>query len=120
MAIPYFERIGAILVSQVKLKGKNKLVLKDLYDLLSAIHHNKGNNEKSTVCADKLTNTEEVHSYALYKYVRLPVSNNLKKDSFRAVFFLWDFSRVGIITSSRLFFSIPIYPRTDPVYVHCR
>jgi len=61
-AIPYFEKIDALLGSQGKLKGEEKRALKDSYDLLSAIYDNKGNKEKSNLYTDKLMNTEKVHS----------------------------------------------------------
>ncbi len=61
-AIPYFEKIDALLGAQGKLKGEEKRALKDSYDLLSAIYDNKGNKEKSNLYTDKLMNTEKVHS----------------------------------------------------------
>ncbi len=61
-AIPYFEKIDALLGSQGKLKGEDKRALKDTYDLLSAIYDYKGNKEKSNLYTDKLMNTEKVHS----------------------------------------------------------
>ncbi len=61
-AVPYFEKIDALLGSQGKLKGEDKRALKDSYDLLSAIYDNKGNKEKSNLYTDKLMNTEKVHS----------------------------------------------------------
>jgi tetratricopeptide (TPR) repeat protein len=61
-AVPYFEKIDALLGSQGKLKGEEKRALKDTYDLLSAIYDYKGNKEKSNLYTDKLMNTEKVHS----------------------------------------------------------
>ena len=61
-AIPYFEKIDALLGSQGKLKMDDKRALKDSYDLLSAIYDSKGNKEKSNLYTDKLMNTEKVHS----------------------------------------------------------
>jgi tetratricopeptide (TPR) repeat protein len=60
-AIPYFEKVDAVLGNQGKLKMEEKGYLKDSYDLLITIYEHKGNNEKATVYTEKFNNVDKVH-----------------------------------------------------------
>ena len=60
-AIPYFEKVDALLGSQGKLKMEEKGYLKDSYDLLITIYETKGNQEKATAYTEKFNNVDKKH-----------------------------------------------------------
>jgi tetratricopeptide (TPR) repeat protein len=60
-AIPYFEKVDALLGSQGKLKMEEKGYLKDSYDLLITIYETKGNTEKAAAYTDKFNNVDKKH-----------------------------------------------------------
>lgn len=60
-AIPYFEKVDALLGNQGKLKMEEKGYLKDSYDLLITIYEAKGNTEKAAVYTDKFNNVDKKH-----------------------------------------------------------
>lgn len=60
-AIPYFEKVDALLGSQGKLKMEEKGYLKDSYDLLITIYETKGQPEKATVYTEKFNNVDKKH-----------------------------------------------------------
>jgi hypothetical protein len=60
-AIPYFEKVDALLGSAGKLKMEDKGYLKDAYDLLITIYDNKGNKDKLKVYEEKFNNVDKVH-----------------------------------------------------------
>ena len=60
-AIPYFEKVDALLGGQGKLKMEDKGYLKDAYDLLITIYDNKGNKEKLKAYEEKFNNVDKVH-----------------------------------------------------------
>ena len=60
-AVPYFEKVDALLGSQGKLKMDEKGYLKDSYDLLINIYEHKGNTEKATAYTEKFNNVDKKH-----------------------------------------------------------
>lgn len=60
-AIPYFEKVDALLGSAGKLKMEQKTYLKDAYDLLITIYDNKQDKDKLKVYEDKFNNVDKVH-----------------------------------------------------------
>ncbi|HKH62284.1 MAG TPA: hypothetical protein VKA49_15685 [Flavitalea sp.] len=60
-AIPYFEKVDALLGSQGKLKMEEKGYLKDSYDLLITIYETKGLQDKATVYTEKFNNVDKKH-----------------------------------------------------------
>ena len=60
-AIPYFEKVDALLGGQGKLKMEEKGYLKDSYDLLISIYETKGNTEKAAAYTDKFNNVDKKH-----------------------------------------------------------
>lgn len=60
-AIPYFEKVDALLGSQGKLKMEEKGYLKDSYDLLISIYETKGNQEKAAEYTNKFNNVDKQH-----------------------------------------------------------
>lgn len=60
-AIPYFEKVDALLGEQGKLKMEEKGYLKDSYDLLISIYETKGNKEKADVYTAKFNNVDKKH-----------------------------------------------------------
>lgn len=60
-AIPYFEKVDALLGKQGKLKMEEKGYLKDSYDLLITIYEAKGNTEKAAAYTDKFNNVDKIH-----------------------------------------------------------
>lgn len=60
-AIPYFEKVDALLGSQGKLKMEEKGYLKDSYDLLITIYETKGNTEKAAAYTEKFNNVDKKH-----------------------------------------------------------
>ena len=60
-AIPYFEKVDALLGSQGKLKMEEKGYLKDSYDLLITIYETKGQPDKATVYTEKFNNVDKKH-----------------------------------------------------------
>jgi tetratricopeptide (TPR) repeat protein len=60
-AIPYFEKVDALLGSQGKLKMEEKGYLKDSYDLLITIYETKGNTEKASTYTEKFNNVDKKH-----------------------------------------------------------
>jgi hypothetical protein len=60
-AIPYFEKVDALLGSQGKLKMEEKGYLKDSYDLLITIYETKGNQDKASAYTEKFNNVDKKH-----------------------------------------------------------
>lgn len=60
-AIPYFEKVDALLGSQGKLKMEEKGNLKDAYDLLITIYDQKGQKDKLKAFEDKFNNVDKAH-----------------------------------------------------------
>ncbi len=60
-AIPYFEKIDAILGGQGKLKMEARKALKDAYDLLITIYDSRGLKDKVKTYEDKFNNVEKIH-----------------------------------------------------------
>ena len=60
-AVPYFEKVDALLGGQGKLKMEEKGYLKDSYDLLINIYEAKGNTDKATVYTEKFNNVDKKH-----------------------------------------------------------
>ena len=60
-AVPYFEKVDALLGAQGKLKMEEKGYLKDSYDLLINIYEHKGNAEKATAYTEKFNNVDKKH-----------------------------------------------------------
>lgn len=60
-AIPYFEKVDALLGNQGKLKMEEKGYLKDSYDLLITIYETKGNTDKAATYTDKFNNVDKKH-----------------------------------------------------------
>lgn len=61
-ALPYFEKVDELLGNQGKLKIDDKLLLKDLYDIMITIYETKGNSEKAKVYTDKYNSIDKLHS----------------------------------------------------------
>ncbi len=61
-AIPYFEKVEALLNTQGKLKMDDKLLLKDALDIMVTIYENKGNAEKAKEYTDKFNDVDKKHS----------------------------------------------------------
>lgn len=60
-AIPYFEKIDALLGSKGKLTGSEKQNLKEAYDLLTTIYDVRGNKEKMKIYEEKFINVDKTH-----------------------------------------------------------
>ena len=60
-AVPYFEKVDALLGPQGKLKMEEKGYLKDSYDLLINIYEHKGNTEKAMAYTEKFNNVDKKH-----------------------------------------------------------
>lgn len=60
-AIPYFEKVDALLGNQGKLKMEEKGYLKDSYDLLITIYEHKGLQDKATAYTEKFNNVDKKH-----------------------------------------------------------
>jgi hypothetical protein len=60
-AIPYFEKIDALLGKEGTLKRPEKTALKDAYDLLVTIYEQKRDKDKVASYTDKYNNVEKVH-----------------------------------------------------------
>lgn len=61
-AVPYFEKVEALLNTQGKLKMDDKMLLKDALDILVTIYENKGNAEKAKEYTDKFNDVDKKHS----------------------------------------------------------
>jgi len=60
-AIPYFEKVDALLGEQGKLKMEEKGYLKDSYDLLITIYETKGNKDKAAAYTEKFNTVDKKH-----------------------------------------------------------
>lgn len=60
-AVPYFEKVDALLGNQGKLKMEEKGYLKDSYDLLITIYEHKGNTDKATAYTEKFNSVDKKH-----------------------------------------------------------